>query len=44
MLNDIIKQQKIDIIIDTHLHFGKLSSLNVPSGSDDDIVKCLKKI
>lgn len=43
MLNDIIKQQKIDIIIDTHLHFGKLSSLNVPSGSDDDIVKCLKK-
>jgi uncharacterized protein len=42
-VNEIKKQLKNVKVIDSHLHLGYLSSLNLPGGSDSNIISTLKE-
>jgi len=42
-MNDLGKILKDKIVIDSHLHMGFLSSLNIPCASDNNIISLLKK-
>ncbi|MES0341399.1 MAG: hypothetical protein ABUK08_03695, partial [Candidatus Humimicrobiaceae bacterium] len=42
-MNDLAKILKDKMVIDSHLHMGFLSSLNIPGALDNNIVSSLKK-
>ncbi len=42
-MNNLGEMLKDKMVIDSHLHMGFLSSLNIPDASDDNIISLLKK-